>query len=69
MDEMSDEEARRLIDLPTLLLVLFGGIYVGLMGAFQIDILQMALGGVGARLIQAAIGLSAIWQITRQRFI
>jgi uncharacterized membrane protein YuzA (DUF378 family) len=68
MDEISDDDVLGLIDLPTLMIVLLGGLYLGLLGAFNVDFLQMFMGGMGARLVYAAIGLSALWQFSRQRF-
>jgi uncharacterized membrane protein YuzA (DUF378 family) len=67
MDEVNDETEWKLVDLPTLILVILGGLYVGSLGVLNVDILQMTLGGMGARLIQGLIGLSAVWQFFRQK--
>jgi uncharacterized membrane protein YuzA (DUF378 family) len=67
MDEILDNDVRRMVDLPTLLIVIFGGFYLGLLGGFNIDILTAVFGGAGARIVQTLIGLCALWQVYRQR--
>jgi uncharacterized membrane protein YuzA (DUF378 family) len=65
MDE--DEGSRWMVDLSTLMLVLLGGVCLGALGFFGIDILAKTLGAAGARIAEATIGLSAVWQLFRQR--
>ena len=67
MDE--DADSRWMMDLSTLMLVLLGGVCLGALGFFEIDILAKALGATGSRIAEAAIGLSAVWQLFRQRLI
>jgi uncharacterized membrane protein YuzA (DUF378 family) len=55
------------IDFPTLVLVLIGGLLLGVQGIFGLDILAQYL-GPAARLIQAVIGIAAVWQFSRQKF-
>ena len=67
MDE--DADSRWMMDLSTLMLVLLGGVCLGALGLFGIDILAKTLGSTGSRIAEAAIGLSAVWQLFRQRLI
>jgi uncharacterized membrane protein YuzA (DUF378 family) len=65
MDE--DDDSHWMVDLSTLMLVLLGGVCLGALGFFGIDVLAKALGATGSRIAEAAIGLSAVWQLFRQR--
>jgi uncharacterized membrane protein YuzA (DUF378 family) len=56
------------IDFPTLLLVLFGAIHLGVVGVFDVDLITKIMGEY-ARLTDILIGVAGIWQISRQRWI
>lgn len=56
-----------LIDRPTLILVLYAGIDVGLIGAFDFDILHWVT-GKWLPVAQCVIGLASVWQVLRQRW-
>jgi uncharacterized membrane protein YuzA (DUF378 family) len=62
-----DDDSRWMVDLSTLMLVLLGGVCLGALGFFGIDVLARTLGSTGSRIAEAAIGLSAVWQLFRQR--
>jgi uncharacterized membrane protein YuzA (DUF378 family) len=57
----------RLIDFPTLVLIIAAGIQLGLLGFFGWDA-AAAIFGSYAKLAYMVIGASAIWQLFRQRF-
>ena len=55
------------IDLATLLLVLFAGAYLGLLGALGFDLIQWV--NPSWRIpIYDVVGIAALWQLSRQRF-
>ena len=56
-----------LIDFPTLILIIVGGLDLGVLGFFGYDAAAAAF-GPNAKFAYMAIGLSAIWQLMRQRF-
>jgi uncharacterized membrane protein YuzA (DUF378 family) len=56
-----------IIDFPTLVLIIVAGLYLGLIGVFGWDAAGDLL-GVYKNLVFMIIGLSAVWQIFRQRF-
>lgn len=58
---------RPLIDWPTQALVLLGALNLGLIGAFGFDVTRWMFGHWGPT-AQLVIGLSAVWQIFRQRW-
>jgi len=51
-----------------LLLVLIGAIDLGVAGAFDVDLITKIMGDY-ARHTDILIGVSGIWQISRQRWI
>jgi len=56
------------IDGPTLLIILIAGFYLGLLGIFGFDFIDWSIGDHYKRWIFALVGLSAVWQFTRQRW-
>jgi uncharacterized membrane protein YuzA (DUF378 family) len=56
-----------LIDFPTLVLVIIGGLDLGVLGYFGFDV-ATAVFGPHARVAYMAVGISAVWQLLRQRF-
>jgi uncharacterized membrane protein YuzA (DUF378 family) len=56
------------IDFCTLVLILIAGFQLGLLGFFELDLMQWALGSWQST-IYMVIGLSAVWQLWRQRFL
>jgi uncharacterized membrane protein YuzA (DUF378 family) len=56
-----------IIDFPTLILIIVGGLDLGLQGFFGYDA-AAAIFGSNAKFAYMAIGLSAIWQLMRQKF-
>ena len=56
------------IDAPTLLLVLLGAIYLGLLGFFNFDAISWALGEGYRQLTFQVVGVAAVWQLLRQRW-
>ena len=56
------------IDLPTLVLVLLGAADVGSVGILGVDMISK-IAGQYARTIEVMIGLAAIWQFFRQRWL
>ena len=56
-----------IIDCPTLILVIAAGLYLGLVGVFGWDAAGDLLGAY-KNLAFMVIGLSAVWQLFRQRF-
>jgi uncharacterized membrane protein YuzA (DUF378 family) len=63
---MSDWRAP--IDLLTLILLLLAGFELGLIGFFGFSLLTWVFGD-GHRFAYDAIGLAAIWQLSRQRIL
>ena len=57
-----------IIDFPTLVLVIAAGLQLGLLGFFEWDA-AAALFGSYTRTLYMIIGLSAVWQLCRQRFV
>jgi uncharacterized membrane protein YuzA (DUF378 family) len=55
------------IDFPTLILVIAGGLNLGVLGFFGFDVAG-AIFGPSVRIVYAIIGLSAGWQLWRQKF-
>jgi uncharacterized membrane protein YuzA (DUF378 family) len=56
------------MDFHTLVLIIVAGLHVGLLGFFGWDLLGYVFGSY-VRYASLYIGLSAVWQISRQRFI
>jgi uncharacterized membrane protein YuzA (DUF378 family) len=56
------------LDFPSLILIVAAGIQVGLQAFFGWDALGSLLGDY-ALIVFKLMGISAIWQIFRQRFI
>ncbi|MDR0952336.1 MAG: DUF378 domain-containing protein [Oscillospiraceae bacterium] len=57
----------RLIDRIAMILIIIGGIYWGLIGLFQYDLVAGLFGGQDAtisRIIYTLVGLSALWCIS-----
>lgn len=54
------------IDAPTLLLLLAGGLYLGLLGFFNIDLVVWLVGEQYKSHFYQAVGLAAAWQFCRQ---
>ncbi len=57
-----------LIDFPTLLLILVGGIELGAQGFFGASPLGLACGPHWRVILYDAIGAAAVWQFFRQKF-
>ena len=55
------------IDFPTLVLVIAAGLQLGILGFFGWDPAD-ALFGAYTKLAYMLVGLSAVWQLCRQRF-
>ena len=55
------------IDYPSMMLIILGGIHLGLLGMFGVNIAERFLDGY-ANLAYDLTGLAAIWQLTRQRY-
>jgi uncharacterized membrane protein YuzA (DUF378 family) len=64
---MSDGFWRAPIDFLTLILILAAGIELGLIGFFGFSFLTRLFGS-GYTVAYDVIGVSAVWQLTRQRF-
>jgi uncharacterized membrane protein YuzA (DUF378 family) len=56
-----------LIDFSTLVLIIVGGLDLGILGFFGYDTAAAAFGPY-TRIAYMAVGISAVWQLTRQRF-
>jgi uncharacterized membrane protein YuzA (DUF378 family) len=56
-----------LLDFPSLVLIIAGGFQLGLLGLFGWDA-AAAIFGTYAKGAYIAVGISAIWQLSRQRF-
>ena len=56
------------IDLPTLVFLIVGGLYLGASSVLGFDPLAAAIGTFGARAFQGVVGASAIWQLFRQKY-
>jgi uncharacterized membrane protein YuzA (DUF378 family) len=56
-----------LIDFLTLVLIIVGGLDLGILGFFGYDAAAAAFGPY-ARIAYMAVGISAVWQLMRQRF-
>jgi uncharacterized membrane protein YuzA (DUF378 family) len=55
------------IDLVTLLLILAAGLQVGIIGFFGVNFAEMLFGS-HIVLIYEIVGVSAVWQLLRQKF-
>jgi uncharacterized membrane protein YuzA (DUF378 family) len=55
------------IDYPTLVLIIAAAIVLGILGVFQINVVEQYLGPY-ARFVYLLFGFAGIWQMTRQRF-
>ena len=56
-----------LIDFPTLVLIIVGGLDLGVQGFFGYDAAAAAF-GPHIRIAYMVVGISAVWQLLRQRF-
>ena len=56
-----------IIDFPTLVLIIVGGLDLGVLGFFGYDAAAAAF-GPNVRFAYMAVGVSAVWQLMRQRF-
>jgi uncharacterized membrane protein YuzA (DUF378 family) len=56
------------IDVPTLLVVIAAGLYVGLLGFFDFDAARWLFGPYATYAFMI-VGMSAIWQLGRQRYL
>jgi uncharacterized membrane protein YuzA (DUF378 family) len=56
-----------LIDFPTLLLIIVGGLDLGVLGFFGYDTAAPVF-GPHIRIAYMAVGVSAVWQLMRQKF-
>jgi uncharacterized membrane protein YuzA (DUF378 family) len=57
----------RVVDVPTLVLVLIAGLHLGILGFFGVDLATKVL-GEHTSLAYEIVGISAAWQLLRQRF-
>jgi uncharacterized membrane protein YuzA (DUF378 family) len=64
---MEDESSLWILDFPTLVLIIFAGFQLGLQGFFGINAAGWLFGN-GVKVFYMLIGLSALWQLMRQRF-
>jgi uncharacterized membrane protein YuzA (DUF378 family) len=55
------------VDFITLVLVLLGATHLGLVGLFNVDLVQLLIPG-WRNWAYDLIGISALWQWSRQRF-
>ncbi len=55
------------IDFITLVLIIVAGLHIGIIGFFEINLAEMTFGSHVA-LIYEIVGVSAIWQLLRQKF-
>jgi uncharacterized membrane protein YuzA (DUF378 family) len=55
------------IDFPSLILIIAGGVQLGLLGFLDVDAIGR-LFGQNEKFVFMLIGLSAVWQLFRQRF-
>lgn len=55
------------LDFPTLILIIAAGLQLGLQGFFGIDAAAMIFGAYKT-IVFEIVGVSAIWQMFRQRF-
>jgi uncharacterized membrane protein YuzA (DUF378 family) len=60
-------EAVWFLDFPTLFLIIAAGFQTGLQAIFGVDAVGMIFGGNG-KFVLALMGLSAVWQLFRQKF-
>jgi uncharacterized membrane protein YuzA (DUF378 family) len=56
-----------LIDFPTLVFIIAGGLDLGVLGFFGYDA-AAAVFGSHTRIAYMVVGVSAVWQLFRQRF-
>jgi uncharacterized membrane protein YuzA (DUF378 family) len=56
-----------LLDFPSLVLIIAGGFQLGLLGLFGWDA-AAAIFGAHTKAAYIAVGISAVWQLLRQRF-
>jgi uncharacterized membrane protein YuzA (DUF378 family) len=56
------------IDLPTLVIVIAAGLDIGLLGFFNFDAARWLFGRYATYAFMI-VGMSAIWQLTRQRYL
>jgi uncharacterized protein len=61
----SRRKLMKILNLVTLLLVIVGGLNLGLVGAFDFDLVAALFGDGSAlsRIVYVLVGLSALWQI------
>jgi uncharacterized membrane protein YuzA (DUF378 family) len=57
------------IDAPSLLLIMVGGFYLGLLGVFGFDAIDWAIGEGYKKAAFSIIGLATVWQFFRQRWV
>jgi uncharacterized membrane protein YuzA (DUF378 family) len=55
------------IDLITLLLIIAAGLQLGLLGFFGLNVAELVF-GAHVTLAYEAVGVSAVWQLLRQKF-
>ena len=56
-----------LIDFPTLVFIIIGGLNLGVLGFFGYDA-AAAVFGSNVKIAYMVVGVSAVWQLFRQRF-
>jgi uncharacterized membrane protein YuzA (DUF378 family) len=56
-----------LIDFPTLIFIIVGGLDLGVLGFFGYDAAAAAF-GPDVKIAYMVVGVSAVWQLFRQRF-
>jgi uncharacterized membrane protein YuzA (DUF378 family) len=56
-----------LIDFPTLVFIIIGGLNLGVLGFFGYDAAS-AVFGAYTKIAYMVVGVSAVWQLFRQRF-
>jgi uncharacterized membrane protein YuzA (DUF378 family) len=64
--QLLQEEAMKVLNLVTLVLVIVGGLDLGIAGLVGVDVLAMIFGGAAGaltRIVYAIVGLSALWQL------
>jgi len=57
-----------LLDFPTLILIIAAGLQVGLQATFGLDVIGKLFGDY-ERVVLMLMGVSALWQFSRQRFL
>lgn len=56
------------IDFPTLVLIIAAALVLGILGAFEINVVEHYCGSY-TRAIYLLFGFSGIWQLRRQKFV